>query len=233
MMPNGIERAEVDRLVDEAFAAEGYTLSDGGRDYPRMRAATYAVLRPAKVHTLRERDTKAVTRNSLIAAVFPHLAIPADTGPQAATRAAGAEALAVLATWKEADRLVWDLTKPGPGGGIQAMVANDLGNGWVACRAKVTLDKIDAGYLTDDMACIEADYIGPDNAALDALIARAVRKRRMLVMIRSDDDQKRILRGYDRFTKGAITRGHDQLIEAIEAARPADAEAANPDAEAS
>ena len=223
-MPNGItlDPIEVETRVDEAFAAEGYTLDNGQRDVHKMQAVAYQAFRTAKVLSIRDKDEKAITRNSLITAVFPNLAVPVDTGRDARKRTTDPAALIAIEVWKEIDRAVWNLTTPGPAGHFQARAMADLGNGYVVCRTKAGVDRVDAAYVTDNMQCIDLDYFGPDDAALQRINDRITRKRAMVAMIRDGADQQHILTGYDRLAKAVSVTGHDKIVQAIEASRPAD-----------
>lgn len=212
-MPTQTEQAAFEQGVHAAYAAEDYLQEDGSQDKGQVREHLFEVLRQAKVLSKKERSTKAISRGELVKRVFPHLPGPDDfegaEDPQLA-----------LSVWKEIDRRLWTEAKPSADSMLQRLVAVNMGNGYVMCRTKVGADRVDAAYITDDRACIDEDFVKPDNDSLERKLRAVTRNREMLVL-RQPDNAQHWVRGYDRHVKMITDAGRQQLAITAEAASKA------------
>jgi len=135
--------------VDAAYLADGY-IKDGERDHVAVADAIYPLVLAAQVRVPQERATKAVTRGSLIATVFPSLPKPTEWPG----RPFAEEVDAAIR------QKVWDLVKADRAGKVQELLGM-RNPGLVLCRTKIGADRVDAVYVTDNLACIKEDFAGP------------------------------------------------------------------------
>jgi hypothetical protein len=204
-----IFQAKVDQGVIAAFVAEGYVKEDGSIDMAKAREAMYELLRPAKVLGLKERGDKAVTRGALVEGTFPNLPSPDSVPPEEA------DAYLAEAVRSDLDRRLWAETKPDARGRLQQLVGLNMGNGYVLCRTQVGKDRVGAAYITDNIACIERDFVTPDNLALRRK-AEAVAANRLMLILRQPANGNRWRATFDRQMKAVAAAGHEQLTLAIE-----------------
>jgi hypothetical protein len=197
------QKAAIDRAVHEAYAAEGYLQDDGSRDQVKVREHMFEVLRTRKVLGLKERKDKAVTRGAMVELVFPHLSGPAtfteSEDPQLA-----------LAAWDKIDAMLWSEAAPRASSALQRLVGYGMGNGYVLCRTTVGNDQVPASYVTDVLACIEVDFIKPDNDALARKVDTVVKNREMLIL-RQPQNGARFLKSLDTKMKDIGSAAHNQL----------------------
>jgi hypothetical protein len=210
----------IEEGVDRAFAADGYVLVDGGRDVAKVRERIFEVLRPHKVMGPDERNAKAVTRGAMVEQVFPNLPRPDFTGER--------DPLLASDVWNKIDSILWGETVPNAGKPLQRLIGLNMGNGYVLCRTKVGRDQVSASYITDNVKCIEQDFIRPDNDALERKIRSIVANREMLIL-RQPENADRWLKGFDRHLRTIGATAREQLTLAIEATtasadEPADGE---------
>lgn len=204
-------KALIDEGVDRAFAAEGYALSDGRRDMTKVRERIFSVLAPRKVlaSNVKEREEKAIPRGEMVAEVFPNLATPP------AFEGAEDQVLAE-AVWDRISAILWSEMAPNANKALQRLVGLNMGNGYILCRTKVNKGTTWATYITDNVQCIEQDFIRPDDAALERKIRALVANREMLIM-RQPDNGDRWLKGFDRYLKAVGARAREQLALTFEA----------------
>ena len=196
--------------VNPAYAAEGLTDEDGGRDTTKLREALYEVLKEHKVLSWADRTDHAITKGNLIAQVFPNLPGPDAFGDQEDPDLA-------RAIWAKIRTDVWSQLATGAKGSVQQLVGRNMGNGYVLVRCQLTPDNSDAVYITDDRTCIERDYLAIDNKRLARMIASLSDNRAMLIT-RQPDNAKRYASGFDKQMKALGNTAHDKLMLAIEAA---------------
>lgn len=191
-------KSAIDKAVRDAYEREGHITADGRRDWAKVCACMFEAIAKDKVLAKNERAAKARTKGELVTAAFPNLPGPDD-----------GDALAV-AVYKQVMTEVWALAHPAADKRLQRMVGMNMGNGYVLCRTKVTTDQIDAVYITDVMECINADFVTPDNDALDRRIATSTRNREML-LVRQPHNAEAYAKGYDRSLKNALSAAHNQM----------------------
>lgn len=202
---------QISQGTHAALAAGGYVKTDGSRDSVKLREAIYEVVRQAKAISLKESREKAITRGELVSAIFPSYA-PQETS----TENYDEDATVAEAVWAALNKMVWEQTIPNARGALQQLIGVNMGNGYVLCRTTKGKDKVGAVYVTDDVACIERDFITPDNLALKRKVENSVANRQMLIM-RQPEHGKRYVTSYDRQMKSLSVTGHEQLTLAIEA----------------
>ena len=91
--------------VDAAYLAEGYINTDGEKDRAAVGNALYPLIARARVESLGERATKAVTRGELVDAAFPSLPKREDWSSQPDPQLAED-------VYRDIWTKVWDLAKP-------------------------------------------------------------------------------------------------------------------------
>ncbi len=196
----------VDLAIDARYLAEGYINDDGQRDHKKVAEAIYPLVADAYVGGLSERAGKAVTRGRLIEAAFPSLP--------------SREQWADDELAEQVDRLirakVWDLAKADRNGEVQKLVGART-PGLVLCRTQIGTDRVDAVYVTDDLACLREDFAGP--------LAKKMRaaNRRMslnvsMVGARLPQHAAALDRLYRRANKLALTAGLADTQLMLEAA---------------
>lgn len=206
---SSFEKAAVDFGVHAAYAVEGYIQPDGSADKVKVREAMFEVLRPLKVTDKRERGAKAVTRGAMVEKVFPSLTGPDAFGDQEDPQLA-------QAIWKKIDGELWSMATPGAGSGLQRLVGLNMGNGYILCRTTIGKDQTSAVYITDDVGCIEDDFIRPDNSSLEQKIRTVTRNREMLIY-RQPKNSKRYQGRFERTMKALSATASGQLMLAVEA----------------
>src|SRR5262245_2485285 len=172
------------RGVHEAFVQVGWVQPDGSRDLTKFREAVFAAIKEARVTSRKDRGEKAITRGNLMAKVFPEISGPDDW-----------KTSLDQAVWIALDRGVWAETSPNANKALQRMVGIEYGNGYVLCRTKVGQDRTEAAYITDNFACIEQDFVRPDNERVERALKNATDNREMLVL-RQPQNAKRYVKGY-------------------------------------
>jgi len=197
-------KAAIDKGIFDAFQREGYLTGDGARDMTKIRERIFAIVSANKVFDRHERQDKAVTRGELIAQVFPGLPGPdawsEQTDPLLAEAVHGALD----------QKFVWGETKTDATSPLQRMVGMNMGNGYVLCRTKIGKDAIPAVYITDDLRCIQIDFVRPDNESTVRKLEMVTRNREMLV-IRQPQNAARYVREYGTTMRGAVTAGVNRL----------------------
>lgn len=194
--------------VDQAFDTEGYLRNGGTRDLDKMRQQALGVLSAAKVLRKTERPTKAVTKGSLVRQVFSHLPDPEKFASQKDPDLAEA-------VWDEIQRILWGEAKPDATGKLQVLIGAHMGNGYVLCRTKIGDDRTDAAYITDDRACIELDFVIPEQEALERKI-RSVAGNRAMLIYRQPQNAKRWKQTFDHHLKAVTASSSAQLALALE-----------------
>ena len=205
---NGSLAAAIDTGVHAAFSAEGYVQEDGSKDSSKLRERMFEVLRPRKVINHRERGDKAVTRGEMVAQVFPSL-----PGPEHFTEHDNPDL--TEAVWNKIDGILWSEAAPRHSAPLQRLVGLNMGNGYVLCRTKVGKDQTPAVYISDNVHCIERDFIKPDNDSLAAKL-ETVRRNREMLILRQPQNAKRYAHSFDQHVKAIGTAAHEQLTLAIE-----------------
>lgn len=205
----------------EAYQVDGYITDSGAKNTTQVREAIFEAVRPHKVLEWGEREDKAITRGEVTQEVFPSLPGPGhfeDTGdPQLAA-----------AVWAKIDTTVWSYLQANAAGPVQRLVGINMGNGYVLVRTQIGVNSNDAVYITDDLRCIERDFLARDNKSLQAKIDAVTSNREMLIL-RQPDNAKHFLSGHDRQFKALGSATHDRLALAVEAATASDDGDDNPD----
>ena len=206
------DKAAVTTAVDAAFAASDHLLEDGTRDTVKVRELIVEALRTRKVLNKKERAVKAVTRGAMVEAVFP--ALP---GPDSFSETDDPEL--AQAVWSEVDKYLWSMTNASYSSAVQHLVGQVMGNGYVLCRTKVGRDATWASYITDDVACIREDFIGPIHVSLDRATSRALHGHELLIQ-RRPDIAAQVVAGLNKKLKALQQLTQTQLQLALEAASP-------------
>ena len=197
-------KAAIDQGVFDAFKREDYVAEDGIRDMEKVRNRIFDAISRNKVLDKKERHDKAITRGNLVAEVFPNLPGPDAWADQP-------DPALAEAVYKAIDtKFVWGEAKVGAGSPMQRMVGRNMGNGYILCRTKITKDAIPATYITDNLACIQEDFVRPDNEAA-ARKFKAVTDNRELLVQRQPQNAERYVREYSRTMRGAVAAGIDRL----------------------
>jgi hypothetical protein len=210
---NGDFAAAVKAAFIAANVDSGLAVADGQPDKNKVRARILEVLLEAgKVLNPGERKAKAVTRGALAAAVYPSLVSEdfEDEDNPALARA----------VWDKAREYIWNTATTNALEKFQQLVGMTMGNGYVMCRTQIsTADSmVWAAYITDNRACIEQDFIGPEVEALQRRTAQMVANREMLVY-RQPKNADRWVKQFDAVLKAIATSVHDQLTMAATAAK--------------
>ena len=149
---------EIDAAVNAMYQLHGYWVEnsdgDGSKDLGRLRQAVAdVVVRHVSraSPTGRQRDNSRPTRPRGV----PAASATADNWDQEGDRPRLAEE---VHRW--IDRKVWDLAKPDFTGQVQQIIG-DMMESMVLVRTKVTADKTDAVYITNDLGCLLEDFAGP------------------------------------------------------------------------
>jgi len=120
------------------------------------------------------------------------------------------------AVWGKINSILWSEARTAATSPLQVLVGITMGNGYVMCRTKVGApDPVDAVYITDDVTCIELDYVQPEHASLERKLRSHVANVEMLTLRHPD---QRWLSGFDKKLKSLTASGHAQLSLALEAA---------------
>jgi hypothetical protein len=210
-------KAAIDKGVFDAFQREDYLTQKGDRDMVKVRERIFSIVSANKVFDRAERQDKAVTRGELVARVFPHLPGPEAWGEQP-------EPLLAEAVYNALDgKFVWGETKTNADSTLQRMVGMNMGNGYVLCRTKIGKDAIPAVYITDDLRCIQLDFVRPDNESTVRKLETVTKNREMLV-IRQPQNAARYVREYGSTMRGAVTAGINRLQLTAESVVNSDAD---------
>lgn len=203
------EKEALAQAIDAAYLAEGYINADGERDHTAVGNAIYPIVEQARVTAPPERTAKAVTRGSLVAAVFPSLPRredwPSQPDPELAEKVDG-----------QIRQKVWDLVKPDKAGFVQQLVGVRT-PGLILCRTKIGTDNVDAVYVTDNLACIKEDFVAP----LSEAMRRANRKmgnNLAMAGVRLPEHAKTFDTLYRRANKAALNAGLEQTQLMLESA---------------
>ena len=197
-------KAAIDQGVFDAFKREDYLTEDGARDMTKLRERIFQVVSRDKVLDKKERHDKAVTRGALIAQTFPNLAGPEAWSDQP-------DAALAEAVYKAIDmKFVWGEVKVSARSPLQRMIGMNMGNGYILCRTKVGKDEIPAVYITDNIACIQEDFVRPDNESA-ARRFEAVTENREMLVVRQPHNAPRYVREYSRTMRAAVAAGVDRL----------------------
>ena len=198
--------------ADLAYAAEGY-VKDDERDYVALTDAIYRKVSQARVNDLGERESKAITRGDLVAAVFSSLPGPGSFDEQENPDLAEAVYLTVEAK-------VWDLASPFHNGKVQQRVG-ERPDPLVLCRTVVGTDRVPAVYVTAALKCIRKD-LGEYLAAQQRRIQRKAALNLAMVVRRLPEFGAALGRDYERESKAAIDAGRADLKPALEEAKEED-----------
>jgi hypothetical protein len=204
------DKTALDAAVDAAWAADGYLLEDGSRDVAKVRQTMVELYSKSKVLSKTDRKTKATTHGAMVTALFPSLAGPDKWDSQDDPEAAEL-------VWKDIDGDLWGLTTTASNSAVQRLVGIVMGNGYVLCRTLLGQDRVKASYITDDVACIQEDYVNPINTALERATTRSFRGIELL-MQRKPQVAKAMAAGLERKLKSLQVTTHEQLTLALEAA---------------
>lgn len=200
----------VDQGVRAAYEAEGYLNPDGSRDLTKVRERVAQILCSEKVLSQGERAVKATTRAAMVEQVFPSLPGPEswddERDPQLAQ-----------AVWKKIDSFLWAECSPSAKSAVQRLVGITMGNGYVLCRTQVTKDRVSATYVTDDVACIERDFVRAAAESLETKIKSVLADTEMLIL-RQPANGRRWSRGFESRMKAQLASARDQLALALTAA---------------
>ena len=118
---------------------------------------------------------------------------------------------------------MWGETKTNADSTLQRMVGMNMGNGYVLCRTKIGKDAIPAVYITDDLRCIQLDFVRPDNESTVRKLETVTKNREMLV-IRQPQNAARYVREYGSTMRGAVTAGINRLQLTAESVVNSDAD---------
>lgn len=190
-----------------AFAADDLLTETGAVDKPKLREKMFAVLEAAKVLNWTERRTRPITRGAMVTAVLPSL-----PGPETFAECDNPELAEEV--WGAVDKQLWGETAARST--LQHLVALNMGNGYVLCRTHIGKDQLSASYITDDLRCIEEDFIRPSSQAAARTVSNHRAILEMLIQ-RQPAHAKRFLRSFDTHMKAITTTGHEQLTLAIAA----------------
>ena len=202
-------KALIEEGVEQAFTADGYSLAEGRRDMVRIRGRIIKLLEARKVLAPKEREAKAVPKGEVVAALFPSLPEPPDFK-------AASDQLLAAEVWNKVTSILWSEMAPNANKALQREVGTAMGNGYVLCRTQVNKGSTWAVYITDNVQCIEQDFVRPDNDALERKIRSVVANREMLIL-RQPDNGDRWLKGFDRYLKAVGSRAREQLTLTYEA----------------
>ena len=185
---NGSLAADVEAGVLAAYVEGDYaTLPERP---PSSRAKVlgriFEVLKASEVTSWADRLSSAVTRGSLTEQVFPGPPGPEQFAEQDDPR------LAEL-VWDKLTAELWGMTTTSSGSALQKLVSRSMGNGYILCRTKIGKDETPAVYITDDMICIERDFIRPDNDSMERKM-RTWTRNRVMVIERKPADAPALLR---------------------------------------
>ena len=194
---------QVDQAVHDALEQHEYLLPDGSKDTAKIRENMFEVLRGAKVQNLKDRADKAVTRGAMVERIFPDLPGPDQFASQENPQLA-------LEVWTKVDVMLWGMASVNAGASLQRLVSVNMGNGYVLCRTKISKDRTSAVYITDDVRCIERDFVGPDNESL-ARKAQAVVANREMLILRQPTNADRYARSYSATLKSILDAGTQRL----------------------
>jgi len=200
---------QTDLAVRAAFEAHGYVQANGAIDLTKLRETMIRPLIERKVVSYKERGEKAVTRGELVAHVFPDLPGPDAFDDQPDPRLA-------QDVWDALSAKLWNEAAVNADKPLQRMVAIEMGNGYVLCRTQIGSNKTAAVYVTDDVRCIETDFVKPDNDALQRK-AKAVTDNREMLVLRQPHNAKRYERGINETLKAIADTSRQRVALAVAA----------------
>jgi hypothetical protein len=231
-MSDTVLREKISRGVLEAYKTEGYVKEDGSQDPAKVREVMYELLRTAKVINRRERPEKAITRGTLVEKIFPHLAqqkTALTEGTDEEPSDGAAENLVIFnEIWKKIDTTLWSDTRPNASGALQRLIGISMGNGYILVRTKIGKENTQAVYITDEVRCIEEDFVGPDTLSLQRKISDVTSNREMLI-IRQPANGPRWKKNLDGQLKALSAGASNRLALAIESVSTNGAGAAEDD----
>jgi len=200
---------DVEVAMVAAFAADGYLKEDAsGVDMEKVRSRMLEVLLNSKVTRTSDRTAKATTRGVLTREVLPSLPSP--------DKMTGADAVNAKAVRVEADKKIWNETRPD--GPLQRKLGISAGNGYMMLRTKVDLEgnTIDAVYISDGMQLIQEDLLTPTSVGVDRKAQQAQRIFEM-VQTRHPDQAAKIAKTYHAQLKSITEAGFRRLMLTAEA----------------
>jgi hypothetical protein len=205
---------EIDAAVNSMYQLHGYWVDDGEgggyKDLTRLRQGVAHVVMQHVVTSKQERKDRAISRGKLVKSVFPQLPAERDEWDHE-DRPALAEQV-----HKWIDRKVWDLAKPDFTGQVQQMIG-DLMDGMVLVRTKITADKTDAVYVTNDLGCLLEDFAGPWRQKAKRT-ADGFANNLAMAMERIPEQAGQFDREFKRGMKVALNSGASVLAPALTAA---------------
>lgn len=203
----------IEQEIEAAFIRHGFTVDGGPEigvlvDPAAFENKVYDLVSAAVVDKRANRGKVALTRRAMMSSVFPDVA-----GPEG--WAEHEEPDIATGVYKRLDDRIWRLTSPDATGKIQRRLNSDIG--LTLCRTKAVPANVWAVYVTADLACVLADYTGPQ---MEAMTKQTKKFASNLVMVvnRMPEHSKRFKRELLTGSKDALTAGAAILDPAIEAA---------------
>lgn len=206
------DRATALRLA--ALAAHGYLDDEGFLLDDKFETDLFDFVSEAEVLKLPERKIKVKTRSVLTRHMVKDMPGPGDyegtDDPEAAELA-----------WSQVNAIVWRKLDVNANGPIQARFNGE--GGLVLCRTSATGEKGVTGvYVTRDWGCLQADFIGPEQAAIKRKIDSFAANSKMGTE-RIPELGKRFKREFNAETKRALEAGLALIQRQIDAIDAGDA----------
>lgn len=200
------ERAEP--LIKAAWQMHGLLTPEGALDDSKVEDLLYKLALTAEVSTRDERKTTAITRTNLTRAVVPHMPGPGDYDEQPDPEAAEY-------AWSTINTAVWRMLDHNSDGRVQQRLNGE--HNLLLCRTKATAEKgVEGVYVTRNWACIQADFVKPDQTRVERAIERMSNNAEMGAE-RIPELGKKFRRELNDTTKQALTSGLSKVDRQIEA----------------
>lgn len=200
--------------VSARFAEAGYVNDDGVKDYaPLVEKLTDLVL-TARVPSGKEKADRAIQRERFVRETFP--ALP---GPEAIQALDPSDRELAEKVYERIDRKVWELLKSDASGEVQQAVGIRV-PGLLVCKTKIggPGNRLDYAYVTDDLACIKADFNAPlAKKVMRANLLMAVNMN--MAMGRLPQHAAKFERAYESANKTALETGRTAMRPGIDAAK--------------
>lgn len=195
-------------LRHQAYETDGYIGDDGEFLEGKAEDTLYNAVIKAQVHKTSERKATTITRTNLTKMLVPSMA-----GPGEYQEAEDPEAAALA--WTQVNSFVWRKMDTNASGPIQTRLNGETG--LLLCRTTVTSEKgVEGVYVTDDWACIFADFISPDQKKIEAAIVKMAANGAMGAT-RFPEFAKKFRRELSTTTKTALDAGISKITLIIEA----------------
>lgn len=200
------ERAE--ELEMAAYATHGLLTTEGEVLDTKIEDTLFDVIVKAEVHKTSERKTTTLTRTALTRVVVPNMPGPGEyteqDDPEAAEQA-----------WSRVNARVWRMCDPNSTGRIQRRLNGE--HALILCRTDATSEKGVMGvYVTREWACIKADFIAPDQRAIERAIVRMAANG-VMGAERLPEHGRRFRRELSAETKRVLSTGVARIDRMIEA----------------